>query len=136
MAKPHFPPLLHLTYVLQQQADELLLRENGVGLSQVRIMSALGPSPISQRRIATSLQQTEANVSRQLQAMKKQGLVSVKRNKKDARQRDVCLSPKGMNTYDKAHKLLARQQAGLWKRLNRHEAEELQAAVGKLATNL
>jgi len=58
-----FPPLLHLSYVLQQSADEILEQEAGVGLSAARIMSALSQStPQSQRVVAAELRQTEANV--------------------------------------------------------------------------
>lgn len=81
--KANFPPLLHLSYVLQHLSDDLLLREVGIGLSAARIMSVLSMSAASsQRLIAAELRQTEANVSRQLQAMKKQGLVSITHNKK------------------------------------------------------
>src|SRR3990167_8979917 len=105
--KYSFSPLLHLTYVLQQLSDENLLRSCGVGLSSVRIMSVLHSAlPKSQRTIARELQQTEANVSRQLQVMKRHGLVSITRNKKDTRQRDVKLTAKGQAKYKSAVKVL------------------------------
>jgi len=93
--KSKFPPLLHFAYILQQLSDELLLREVKVSLSHVRIMSALGSSPVSQRMVAVSLHQTEANISRQLHVMHKQGLVSITKNKQDGRQRDIKLTAKG-----------------------------------------
>ncbi|HEU5005292.1 MAG TPA: MarR family winged helix-turn-helix transcriptional regulator [Candidatus Saccharimonadales bacterium] len=114
MAKSKFPPLLHLTYVLQQASEELLLREAGVSLSHARIMSGLSPSIAkSQRQLAVELRQTEANISRQLQAMKKLGLVSITKNKKDGRQRDVKLTAKGSGKYQKAEELLVKEQSNL-----------------------
>jgi DNA-binding MarR family transcriptional regulator len=132
--KNSFPPLLHLSYVLQQVADEILEQEAGVGLSAARIMSTLNKSvPQSQRAIASELRQTEANVSRQLHNMKKQGLVSITKNKKDSRQRDVTLTSKGVKKYQEAEKLLKRQQAKFLKILNAGEADILELAAQKLS---
>jgi DNA-binding MarR family transcriptional regulator len=132
--KNNFPPLLHLSYVLQQVADEILEQEAGVGLSAARIMSTLNKSvPQSQRVIASELRQTEANVSRQLRNMKKQGLVSITKNKKDSRQRDVTLTSKGLKKYQEAEKLLKRQQTKFLKILNAGEADILELAAHKLS---
>ena len=130
----NFPPLLHLSYVLQQSADEILEQEAGVGLSAARIMSSLSRSSAkSQRVIAMELRQTEANVSRQLHNMKKQGLVSITRNKKDSRQRDVVLTAKGAKKYQDAEKLLKKQQSKFLKILNAGEADILEQAAQKLS---
>ncbi len=134
MAKSNFPSLLHLSYVLQHTADEALEQEAGVGLSAARIMSTLDKSkPASQRDVAMQLRQTEANVSRQLHNMKRAGLVSITRNKKDSRQRDVTLTAKGANHYQKAEKLLKRQQAKFLKILNAGETKALEQAAQKLS---
>src|SRR2546425_637728 len=108
LARKSSPTSLHqLMFVLQHSANEILETQAGIGLSQVRIMSALDKSvPHSQRVVASTLKQTEANVSRQLQSMKKQGLVTIKHSKKDKRQRAVLLTNKGLRTYDKACDLL------------------------------
>jgi DNA-binding MarR family transcriptional regulator len=132
--RSNFPPLLHLSYVLQQSADEILEQEAGVGLSAARIMSTLNKSvPHSQRLIASELRQTEANVSRQLHNMKKQGLVSITKNKKDSRQRDVVLTAKGAKKYQEAEKLLKKQQTKFLKILNAGEADSLELAAQRLS---
>ncbi len=125
--------LHQLTFVLQHLLDELLLSKANVGLSQVRIMGALHSAlPRSQRTVAGQLMQTEANVSRQLRLMQKQGLVSIKKNKKDARQRDVLLTAKGSQKYDQAEKLIAAQQKELLKRLDKKEAQAFERATENL----
>lgn len=112
----------------------MLEAEAGVGLSAARIMSVLSAnSPASQRLIAMELHQTEANVSRQLQSMKKQGLVSITRNKKDSRQRDVNLTAKGTRRYQEASKILKKQQKQFLKILNSAESDALETAAQKLA---
>lgn len=116
MTNKHFgqsPPAIALhrsVFILQQKADELLAREAGVSLSWVRIMSQLHPHvACSQRTIATMLHQTEANVSRQLQAMKKSGMVSIQKSRNDKRLREVTLTVKGSKHYQKAERLLEKQ---------------------------
>lgn len=134
MSKSKFPPLLHLSYVLQHTANEVLEGEAGVGLSAVRIMSVLSRSaPTSQRDVAVDLRQTESNISRQVHAMKKDGLVNISRNKKDSRQRDVTLTSKGVSKYQAAEKLLKKQQKQLLKILNSGEAEVFERAAQKLS---
>jgi DNA-binding MarR family transcriptional regulator len=132
-AKSTLPPLLSLSYVLQQSAEERLEQEAGVGLSAARIMSVLSGSAMSQKNIAVELRQTEANVSRQLQAMKKLGLVSITRNKKDSRQRDVTLTAKGSKKYQQAAKVLKKQQKQFFRILNAGESAALEVAAKKLA---
>lgn len=134
MAKSKFPPLLHLSYVLQHSAEEMLEAEAGIGLSAARIMSVLDKSSAtSQRVVAMELRQTESNVSRQLQSMKKQGLVSITRNKRDSRQRDVTLSAKGAKKYQDASKVLKKQQKQFLKILNAGESAAIELAAQKLA---
>lgn len=132
-----FSPLLHLTYVLQQLSDENLQRSVGVGLSSARIMSVLHSSvPLSQRAIASLLQQTEANVSRQLKVMQKQGLVSVVKNKKDSRQRDVKLTAKGSSKFRTAAKVLGAQENELMRLLNKSDQKAFDKASSSLVSAL
>ena len=135
--KSNFPPLLHLVYILQQASDEVLAKEVGVGLSQARIMSVLHSSvPRSQRVVAGQLSQTEANVSRQLRDMKKHGLVGISKNKKDSRQRDVVLTRKGAAKYQRAEKVLKRQQSDFLRLLSNSEVKAFEAAAKNLGAQL
>lgn len=130
MSKNNFPPLLHLTYILQQISDEVLQKEAKVGLSQARLMSVMSTSkPVSQREIAVALGQTESNVSRQLKAMHSDGLVSIKRNKKDSRQREVVLTAHGSKIYLTAEKLLKKEQAKFLRMLNGSELNAFENAA-------
>lgn len=120
-------------FILQQKADELLANEIGVGLSQVRIMSQLHYSvPRSQKTIATMLHQTEANVSRQLQIMKRQGLVSVVRNSKDRRVREVTLTQKGSKIYQKSEAVLDSHYSQLEKMWGKAESKGFQRNLEQL----
>ena len=126
-------PLHYLTFILQHLSDELLIHEAGISLSHVRIMGGLhGAVPRSQMQVAAGLHQTEANVSRQLQAMKREGLVSIKRNKKDGRQRDVLLTSKGARKYKQAEKILNQQHKKLLSSLAKRQSKSFENSVKEL----
>jgi DNA-binding MarR family transcriptional regulator len=126
-------PLLSLVWKLQQSAEDVLQAHCSVGLSQTRILAALDKSAArSQAHVAQALGQTEANVSRQLQVMKKQGLVTIAKNKKDRRQRDVSLTPKGYRVYTKADQALRHHEKGLLSTMSRSEARDFHDKVGNL----
>jgi DNA-binding MarR family transcriptional regulator len=133
LAKNKMTPLLSLVWKLQQAAEELLQAQCGVGLSQARILAALDKSVVrSQSHIAQSLGQTEANVSRQLKVMKKAGLVTITKNKKDRRQRDVSLTPKGYRIFAKADQVLKHHEKGLLSTMSRHQSRDFQDKVDGL----
>jgi len=126
-------PLLSLSWKVQQSAEELLQAQCGVGLSQIRILAALDKSATrSQASVAQALGQTEANVSRQLKVMKKDGLVTVTKNKKDKRQRDVSLTPKGFRTFSKADQVLTHHEKGLLSTMSRSESRDFQDKMSNL----
>lgn len=114
--KSSFPPLLRLTYLLQQKSDAALMGKVGISLSHAHMLSGLsGSVPVSQHQLAVMLGQTESNISRQLGLMKKQGLVSITKNKNDSRARDVKLTAKGASKYKAAQAVLKKQLAQLQK---------------------
>ncbi len=125
--------LHRLEFILQHKSDLLLRDSVGVGFGQVQILQALHRSvPLSQRAIAVKLYQTEANVSRQLQLLKKKGLVSIGRNKKDKRLRETALTAKGQKAFDKAEKILAAQHKELLKLLNSKEVQAFDRVTSHL----
>lgn len=138
LSKKQSPTALHqLMFVLQHMSNELLLAETGAGLSAALIMSALDRSrPLTQRAVASTLRQTEANVSRQLQVMKKQGLVSIRQNRKDRRQKEVVLTSKGKRIHDKALNLLDKQQKDILKMIESAEARVFSQTVDNLLKGL
>lgn len=125
--------LHRLEFILQHKSDLLLRQSVRVGFGQVQILQALHRSvPLSQRGVAVKLYQTEANVSRQLQLLKKKGLVSIVRNKKDKRLHETQRTEKGQKTFDKAEKILAIQHEELLKLLNPKEIQAFDRVVSHL----
>jgi DNA-binding MarR family transcriptional regulator len=129
--------LHHLTFILQHRYDDHLLSRVGVGFAHTRIMEVLDNTvPRSQRQLATWLGQTEANISRQIRLMKKQGIVRITKNKKDARQRDVTLTDKGAKKLDAAQKILHQQQHELMQMLGTRGAEAFERSIYRLLKEL
>ncbi len=125
--------LHRLEFILQHKSDLLLRDSVGVGFGQVQIMQALHRSvALSQRAVASKLYQTEANVSRQLQVLKKKGLVSISRNKKDKRLHETQLTAKGKKAFDKAEKILAAQHKELLKMMDDRDVKAFDRAVSHL----
>ncbi|MBI2591935.1 MarR family transcriptional regulator [Candidatus Saccharibacteria bacterium] len=125
--------LHRLEFILQHKSDSLLRDSLGVGFGQVQIMQALHRSvPLTQRAVAVKLHQTEANVSRQLQLLKKKGLVNITRNKKDKRLRETSLTAKGQQTFAKAEKILSAQHKELLKMVDDRDVKALDRAVSHL----
>ncbi len=128
------PTALHrLTSILQHRYDEMLQRRFGVGFAQVQILEVLtGSFPRSQRYISLELKQTEANVSRQLKLMQKQGVVSVKKNKKDSRLRDVVLTASGRRAHENAQKALRTEQEELMRHLTKDDRKVFTRTIQNL----
>jgi DNA-binding MarR family transcriptional regulator len=130
-------PLHYLMFILQQKSDELLQGEIGISLSHVRILGVLDYSvPCSQKSIATKLKQTEANVSRQLLAMVRQGFVKVSKNKDDSRQRDVTLTAKGQRRFEGAEKALKSQLSSIYRSLNKDEKRIFDDSIQKIINSI
>src|SRR5258708_19067573 len=102
--------LHRVEFILQHKSDMMLREAVGVGFGQVQILQSLHRSvPLSQRAIASKLYQTEANVSRQLQLLRRKGLINISRSQTDKRLHETTLTPKGVKVYEHAQKILAAQ---------------------------
>ena len=101
--------LHHLSFMLDRQSDLFLQDRFGIGFSQFKILMALmRRTNVQQRGIAEYLGQTESSVSRQIQSMVDDELVSSRRDSNDHRQRVTQLTTKG-------EKLARSSMAGLEK---------------------
>lgn len=138
LGKTYSPtPLHYLMFSLQHMSEEFLLDEVGISLSHIRIMGVLNTSlPVSQKTVAAKTRQTEANVSRQLLAMGKEGLVKVRKNSKDSRLRDVTLTAKGVRRYQAAEKLLKKQLNEVYKTLTKAEKRNFEDSINKIIHDL
>lgn len=90
----------------------------------------------SQREIAGRIYQTEANISRQLRELKRHGLVSIVKNKKDGRQRDIRLTAKGKKKLQLAAKIMHRHHSEILKLLDKKHRQAFEHGAEHLLMSL
>lgn len=127
------PLLHHLAFVLGRQADQTLLEQLGIGLSQYKILAMVEQNPhIQQRDIAASLGQTEASVSRQAKLLSEKGLLAVKVNPKNRRQHLSVLTIKGKRLTDAALEIYNRLHSDALQALGAKEQERLYESLAAI----
>ena len=101
--------LNHLAAVMGKQSDQILREQLGIGLSQYKILMVLEWSPrIGQRAIATSLGQSEASISRQIQLLQAKGLLASRPDPRNRRKNITAPTPMGMQLTEAATNILRR----------------------------
>lgn len=122
--------LSHVASVMSKQADQILQKELGLGLSQFKILMVLQKNErVQQRFIADSLGQTEASISRQIQLLQDKGLLTSKRDLKNLRQRITVPTTDGLALTKTA-------MTTINKHLQPELAQMSQPAFDALMTNL
>ncbi|MDL2363272.1 MAG: MarR family winged helix-turn-helix transcriptional regulator [Patescibacteria group bacterium] len=101
--------LQHVTTVVTKQVDDALQQLAGITLSQYKILTVLEWDPkVQQKKIATTLGQTEASVSRQIKLLEKKGLVSVKADPQNRRKHFTTPTVSGMRATEAATTVMRR----------------------------
>lgn len=99
--------LQHVASVLERQSDQVLLERLGIGMAQYRIMVLLQETPeTEQRRLADSLGQTEASISRQMKLLAEKGMVLSVVDPQERRRHVATLTPKGHKVTNAARDVL------------------------------
>ena len=102
-SQPLTPLLLDTAELLAKRLDAELKRQHGIGLSQYRVLRVLAEKQrITQKSIASALDQTEASISRQMDVLQDDRLVTVHKNPEDRRERIVVLAPRGRDVLHDA----------------------------------
>lgn len=99
----------HLSAVLGKQADQVLMEQLGIGLSQFKILMVLEWNPRAQQQtIATNLGQTEASISRQIKVLQGRGLLVSQKDPRNRRKHITTPTPLGMQMTEAASGILRR----------------------------
>lgn len=99
----------HLAAVVGKQADQVLLEQLGIGMSQYKILQVLEWNPrVQQKAIADSLGQTEASISRQIKLLQAKGLLSSRRDPQNRRKHIASPTTLGMQVTEAATAILRR----------------------------
>lgn len=129
--------LHRLEFILQHKSDQLLRLNLGLGFGQLRILEGLSATrACSQRVLARQLYQTEANISRQLRLLQKDGYVEIIKHPKDKRQRRVKLTGDGADICKRAKGLLAGLHKEILASVDFRDAFNLTQTAQQLAQKL
>lgn len=119
--------LHHLSFVIDQQSDQILQERLGLGFSQFKILMALKwRDGVRQKQIANYLGQTEASISRQIGYMHDKGWVESRVNPKNRREHNIVLTNKGDRLAQEAMNTLNQYYRPMFARLS--EKQQLQLA--------
>lgn len=109
----------HTASILTRFSDHVLHERLKIGYTQYRILLALQYTPnIQQRSLASSLDQTEAAISRQIKLMRKQDLLTVESRKENKREHIVQLTKKGERLANEASLILNNVYAPIFQHFN------------------
>src|SRR6478735_5929387 len=110
------------------QVSESVIQEScGFGMAQFRVLWVLHTHQegVQQNAIARWLNLTEAAISRQLQLMKEQGLLTIMIDNEDRRSRLVMLTPEGREFTQNGISKLAEAHAPSFSGLNLDQQKQL-----------
>lgn len=126
--------LHRLSHSLSRQSDVLLQEKFALGTTQFKIVWVLKKNPggVPQKNIATWLQQTEAAVSRQMQSMQEDDLISSQVDSANRRQNVVLLTEKGNTFASQAIKYMELQQGEVFKVLSEKEQAQFCTMLQKV----
>lgn len=128
--------LLHqLVFIIDQQSNEALHQELGIGFSQFKILMAVRHSTgLKQNDIARHLGQTEASVSRQIKLLKAEGLLSVQVDPDNRRARSIVLTDKGADLGRRCAEVLEQTHASVFGSLGFAEQKLMRELIERLTT--
>jgi len=125
--------LEHLPVMLARQSDQMLQEQLGIGLSQYRILRAIHwHKEAEQRKLAQSVGQTEASISRQIKVLQQKGMVASEVRANERRKHFVYITPKGLKVAAAANDALVQYRLPIFSELNEKETRQLVDALIKL----
>ena len=102
-------PAFRFVFAMARMSDRILRNEVGIGISQFRILTALTYHPnCSQKKIASFWDVTEASISRQIQNLLSEELITKTPNPKNQKSAFLNTSPKGKALLQKCRQHINR----------------------------
>ena len=125
--------LQHTATILMRQSDQVLQERLGIGMSQFRLLMMLQRNPnVQQRKLAESLGQTEASVSRQIKLLFERGMLATKVNPKSRREHVTMPTPKGIKITEAALEILEQYHTPMFETLTDKQRSQLTETLSKL----
>lgn len=125
--------LQRLASCLARQSDQVLQEQLGIGLSQFKILMILQSQPNTlQKRIAESLGQTEASISRQIKLLLGTKHLEITVNPDNRREHITRLTDKGQRITEKSLEILNRYHEPMFARLTEKQQTQLHESLSAM----
>lgn len=122
--------LTHTATILLRQSDQVLQERLGIGISQYRILMMLQRNPnVQQRKLAESLGQTEASISRQIKLLCEKSLLTIRVNPKSRREHITVPTAKGIKLTDAATEVLEKYHEPMLNLISEKQRQQLREAL-------
>jgi DNA-binding MarR family transcriptional regulator len=142
-----FPVIDHERYVpflfisisnnLYRSASQFYQSRFGIGVTEWRVLSALGAEPDSTaNQLCQIAQLDKAAASRSLKVLQNAGYVAIAPHKSDARKRVVSFTPSGQSLYEKILTVALHRQERMVAGLNEEERATLVSLLHRVQDNL
>jgi DNA-binding MarR family transcriptional regulator len=113
-------------------ADKVLDSKLHISFSQFKVLMAIDSKTVCQREIAEYWDSTEAAVSRQIEILVKENLISRKENVENRRQNLLVLTKKGKEILETGYKALDKSNEKMYTVLDERERTVLVEGLHKL----
>jgi DNA-binding MarR family transcriptional regulator len=125
--------LQHAATILVRQSDQVLQERLGIGMSQFKLLIMLQKSPnVQQRKLAETLGQTEASISRQVKLMCEKGLITSRVNPKSRREHMMVLTTKGVKMTDAGIEVLEQYHAPMLEGFSEKQQQQFIEMLNKV----
>ena len=125
--------LHNFVFLFDKIADDVLQREHGITLSQFVVLKILTHThDCKQKKIADNLHMTEGAISRQIERLREQGLITRTTNKTNRREHEINVTEKGMEVRKNAIETLSKEMAFIGQALSNEEMSQFENAIEKL----
>lgn len=129
--------LQHITSLLTRDSDQILLEQLGIGYSQYKIINLIkNGKSVKQRFISSSLGQTEASISRQIDILISKKLINKQIDPHNKRIRLISISQKGKKIADATNEVLAKFHKSILTNFSDKQQGELLKLLEELHSNL
>jgi DNA-binding MarR family transcriptional regulator len=129
---------IHQThFLIEKHLEQKLTKARGITFAQFLILLPLHCTPrASQKAIAVFLYLTEATVSRHINSLTKEKLVTNKADPDNRRKHILEMTPTGKRAFEKAHKIIEEELKKIFNIVSAKEREHVSRAFEKVLKQL
>jgi len=125
-----------VVFLMDKLADKVLAEKLAVSFSQFKVLMAIDHKTVCQKEIADYWDTTEAAVSRQIEILVNEKLISRKEDSENRRKNILMITKRGGEILEKGYKVLDDANAVLYDSLNLDERKILVEGLRKVLNKI